>query len=51
MKKKIEKEFDAVKYMRQQRDEISKVIADMNFKEIKEYLKKRRKKGRVLPGC
>jgi len=29
--------------MRKQRDKISKDIADMNFEEIKEYFKRKRK--------
>lgn len=49
MKVIIEKEFDAVKFMRQTRDKISQEIADMDFKQIKEYFAKRRRKERVLP--
>lgn len=41
---KVEKDFDAVAYMRKQRDKISKEIANMNFKEIKEYFSKKRTK-------
>lgn len=47
MKTKTKKDFDAVKFMRQQRDRISKDIADMNYKQIKEYFS--RKKERILP--
>ena len=48
MKTKIKKDFDAVKFMRQKRDKISKDIADMDYKQIKEYFA--RKKERILPG-
>ncbi|MBL7860746.1 MAG: hypothetical protein JNJ65_06255 [Cyclobacteriaceae bacterium] len=41
---KIEKGFDAVAFMRKQRDKISKDIANMDFEEIKEYFSKKRKK-------
>ncbi len=36
------KEFDAVAFMRKQRDKISKDISNMNFKEIKAYFAKKR---------
>jgi hypothetical protein len=39
---KIEKGFDAVDFMRKQRDKISKDILNMDFEEIKEYFSKRR---------
>ncbi len=38
----IEKGFDAVAFMRKQRDRISKDISNMDFEEIKEYFKKKR---------
>ncbi len=47
MKTKNIKEFDAVKYMRQERDRISKDIANMTREEIKEYFAKRRTKDRI----
>jgi hypothetical protein len=40
---KIEKGFDAVAFMRKQRDQISKDIANMDFEEIKDYFSKRKK--------
>jgi hypothetical protein len=40
---KIEKGFDAVAFMRKQRDKISKDIANMDFEEIKEYFSKKKK--------
>jgi len=39
---KVEKNFDAVAFMRKQRDKISKDIANMDFEEIKEYFSKKR---------
>ncbi len=50
MRTKIKKDFDAVKFMRQTRDKISKDIADMDYSEIKEYFAKKRRKGRIKPG-
>ena len=47
MKTKNKKEFDAVKYMRQERDRISKEISEMTHEQIKEYFAKRRGKERV----
>lgn len=43
---KIEKGFDAVAFMRKQRDKISKDIANMDFEEIKEYFSKKKKAKR-----
>ena len=40
---KIEKDFDAVAFMRKQRDKISKDIANMDFEEIKDYFSKKKK--------
>lgn len=41
MKTTNKKEFDAVKFMRQARDKISKDIADMDYLQIKEYCRKK----------
>ena len=49
MKTTSKKKFDAVEYMRQQRDRISKETADMSFEQLKEYLDKKRPKERILP--
>ncbi len=38
---KSEKEFDAVKYMRQERDRISKEIKDMTTAQRLEYFRKK----------
>jgi len=49
MKTKKKKEFDAVDFMRQTRDKISREIADLDFEQIKEYFAKRRPKIRIMP--
>jgi hypothetical protein len=36
------KEFDAVEMMREIRDKMSAEISNMNYAQLKEYLKKRR---------
>jgi hypothetical protein len=38
--KKKEKDFDAVKMMREIRDKISLETANMNFEELKNYIQK-----------
>ena len=38
----VKKDFDAVAFMRKQRDKISKDIANMDFEEIKEYFSRKR---------
>ncbi len=38
---KTEKEFDAVKYMRQERDRISKEIKDLTTEQRIEYFRKK----------
>ena len=48
-KSKNIKEFDAVKFMREQRDRISKEIAHMSPKEILAYLKRNRPKNQIRP--
>ena len=48
MKAKNKKEFDAVEFMRQARDEISREIADLDFEQIKEYFAKKREKTRII---
>lgn len=49
--KKIKKEFDAVKFMREQRDKMSAELSKMTNKEILEYFKSRRKKNSVRPSA
>ena len=43
---KIEKEFDAVKYMRQERDRVSKEIKDLTAEQRIEYFSKKSKELR-----
>ena len=43
--------FDAVKFMREQRDRISKDTADMSTEEIIEYFNSRRPKKRIKPSA
>ena len=47
--KKIEKTFDAVKFMRQQRDKLSDKLAQMTKEEILEYFKKRKTQTTIKP--
>jgi response regulator of citrate/malate metabolism len=47
--KTIDKTFDAVKYMRQQRDNLSKELAKMTREEIVEYFKKRKTQTSIKP--
>lgn len=47
--KKTTKQFDAVQFMRQVRDKISKEICDLSTEEILEYFNKRTPKERILP--
>jgi len=48
METKTIKDFDAVKFSREQKDRLSKLFSKMTKKEILEYLKKRGKeRGRI----
>lgn len=47
MEKIIRKDFDAVKYMSQERDRISKEISEMTHEQIKEYFANRRSADRI----
>ncbi len=47
--KTTEKTFDAVKFMRQQRDKLSEKLAKMTKEEILEYFKKRKTQTTVKP--
>jgi len=49
-KENKKKNFDAVLFMRQIRDKISKEIADLSKEQILEYFKKNTPKERILPG-
>ena len=48
-KKNIIKDFDAVKYMRNIRDQISREIAELSTEQIVEYFKKKQSETRLLP--
>ena len=47
--KTIEKQFDAVKFMRQQRDRLSDKLSKMTKDEIIEYFKRRKVETSVKP--
>jgi hypothetical protein len=47
--KTIEETFDAVKYMRQQRDKLSEKLSKMTKEEILEYFKKRKIQAPIKP--
>jgi len=49
--KTTEKTFDAVKFMRQQRDQLSEKLSKMTKEEILEYFKKRKTKATVKPSA
>ncbi len=49
MKTTTKKQFDAVKYMRQQRDNLSNKLAKMTKAEIVEYFKKRKSETSIKP--
>lgn len=49
MKTTTEKQFDAVKYMRQQRDKLSEKLAKMTKAEIVEYFRKRKIEIKTKP--
>ena len=48
MKTKKEKDFDAVKMMRESRDKISEETVNMNFEELKKYMNERLKKNQIV---
>jgi len=47
--KTTEKTFDAVKFMRQQRDKLSEKLSKMTKEEILEYFKKRKTQMTIKP--
>jgi len=51
METKIEKDFDAVRFMRQQRDKMSQKLSNMSKEEVVEYFKEKRKKGGIKPSA
>lgn len=49
--KTIEKEFDAVNFMRQQRDKLSEKLSKMTKKEIVDYFRKRKLEMNIKPSA
>ena len=49
--RKTEKQFDAVKFMRQQRDILSEKLSKMTKVEIVEYFKKRKAELTIKPSA
>jgi hypothetical protein len=49
--KDVIKDFDAVGFMRQTRDKISKEISDLSKEQILMYFIKHRPKERILPNA
>ncbi len=49
--KTIEKQFDAVKFMRQQRDKMSEKLSRMTKEEIIEYFRKRKGETEIKPSA
>ena len=49
MKTTTKKDFDAVAFMRQERDRISQEIADLDFGRLKKYFAKNRSGKRIMP--
>jgi len=47
--KTTEKTFDAVKFMREQRDKLSEKLSKMTKEEILEYFKKRKTQTTIKP--
>jgi hypothetical protein len=47
--KTTEKSFDAVKFMREQRDKLSEELSKMTKEEILVYFKKRKTKAEIKP--
>ena len=51
IKKYDKKDFDAVKFMREVRDNISREIADFTPEQIKEYFSKKNLQERIMPSA
>ena len=47
--KTTEKQFDAVKYMRQQREKLSEKLSKMSKAEIVEYFRKKNLESKIKP--
>jgi hypothetical protein len=51
MKTTSEKTFDAVKFMREQRDKLSEKLSKMTKEEIVEYFKRRKQESSTKPSA
>ena len=51
MKKTINKTFDAVKFMREQRDKLSEKLCEMTKEEIVEYFKRKKLQNSIKPSA
>jgi len=51
MKTTTEKTFDAVKFMREQREELSEILSKMTKEEIVEYFRKKALESSVKPAA
>ena len=51
MKTTTEKSFDAVKFMREQRDKLSAMLSIMTKEEIVEYFKKKKMESSIKPSA
>jgi hypothetical protein len=49
--KTTEKTFDAVKFMREQRDKLSEKLSKMTKEEVVEYFKKRNAQSKIKPSA
>ena len=49
--KTTEKQLDAVNFMRQQRDKLSKMLSKMTKEEILEYFKNRKTESTIKPSA
>jgi len=49
MKTTIEKTFDSVKYMREQRENLSKKLSKMTREEIIEYFSRKKAENKIKP--
>ena len=49
--KTVEKKFDAVQFMREQRDRLNEILLKMNTEEIVAYFKQRGKINTVRPSA
>jgi hypothetical protein len=51
MKTITEKSFDAVKFMREQRDKLSAMLSKMTKEEIVEYFKRKKMESSIKPSA